>query len=159
MQTTNVTKQMLEFRDFLVHSWKNLDLLMEQHDWESDGSFITDWIQVNWEFLVERELLRKTGFLKSYSYDDFRVTFPDAVATYEIICKPIEHKQLIDDRTGAIIPDVEKLFFGGFENKMEFGYGCYPPFDFITAFTKNKKLYYELPVVNLEFYLTQIGNR
>jgi len=32
---------------------------METHDWDEDGDFTFDWIQANWEFLVERELLGK----------------------------------------------------------------------------------------------------
>ncbi len=36
---------------------------MENHDWEEDGNFIDDWIQMNWEFLIEREILGKGKYL------------------------------------------------------------------------------------------------
>ena len=59
----NVTGQIYLFRDFLVSAWPHLDLMMNNHDWDTDEKFIGEWIQVNWEFLVERELLGKNGIL------------------------------------------------------------------------------------------------
>ena len=69
------------------------DQLMSNHDWDDDGSFIREWLQVNWEFLVERELLEKKGFLKPYTYSNHRITFPNAVATHVIICKANLNKE------------------------------------------------------------------
>ncbi len=153
-----VTAQIIKFRDFLVHSWNDLDLLMANHDWDDDGSFISQWLQVNWEFLVERELLEKKGFLKSYSNLDFRITHRDALPTHEIICSSKENKQLVDDKTQYIIPATTTLVFGGFVKKIQGGYGCYPPFDFVTAFIQNKRQYYRIPVVDIDFYMCPLDS-
>jgi hypothetical protein len=129
---------------------------MEKHDWDDDGSFICEWLQVNWEFLIERELLEKNGFLKSYTYDNFRITHPNAIPTHEIICKPKANKQLIDDKTKAIIPAEKTLGFAGFKRKLERGYGFYPPFDFLTAFTQDRKYFYLFFVPDVEFIMRPI---
>ena len=71
---------------------------MSNHDWDDDGGFIDEWLQVNWEFLVERELLEKKGFLKSYPPRTIALPFPNAVATHVIICKAKPNKQLLDDK-------------------------------------------------------------
>ena len=39
MQMINVTTHLLKFRNFLIDSWTDLDLLMGNHDWDDDGSF------------------------------------------------------------------------------------------------------------------------
>ncbi len=38
---------------------------MEGHDWDCDGGLQVDWIQANWELLVERELLVPVRYLTS----------------------------------------------------------------------------------------------
>ena len=113
-------------------------------------------MQVNWEFLVERELLEKKGFLKTYTFDDFRITQKNAQATHEIICKPKQNKQFVDDRTQVAISSDIKLGFGCFVKKHDIGYGWYPPFDYVTAFTEGKKQMYELPVCDVDFVMCPI---
>lgn len=152
----NVTSQILKFRDFLVHSWPDLDRLMENHDWDEDGAFMLNWLQVNWEFLVKRELLKKNGFLKTYTYSDHRITNPHAVATHEIICRVKSDSLFVDDRTGLMIPKGTKITFGGFIAKLCPGYGCYPPFDYVTIFTAEKKHMYKLALKDVDFFLSPI---
>lgn len=155
----NVTSQILKFRDFLVHSWSDLDRLMENHDWDDDGDFTHEWVQVNWEFLVERELLEKKGFLKSYIFDDYRVTWSGMAPTHEIICKSKSRNELVADQTQLSIPLDTKLQFGGFVTRRNPGYGWYPPFDYITVFTPKKKRMYELAVNDVDFFLCQISEQ
>ena len=59
----DITEHIIKFRNFLTHSWKDLDDIMEFHDWDDDGNFIDDWIQNCWEFLIERELLGKNNLI------------------------------------------------------------------------------------------------
>ncbi len=152
----NVTTHILKFRDFLVHSWPDLDRIMENHDWDDDVGFTDDWLQVNWEFLVERELLVNKGFLKSYTNLSFRITHAAALATHEIICTPKTNKPLINDKTQLAIPEDTVVAFGGFVNKFEGWYGCYPPFDFLTVFKQNKRDYFHISVDSVDFYLCPV---
>ena len=50
-----LTRQIDIFKDFLNAAWPHLEKAMEEHDWD-DGLFIDDWVQMNWEMLIEREL-------------------------------------------------------------------------------------------------------
>ncbi len=152
----NATSQILKFRNFLIHAWQDLDLLMENHDWDDDGRFTQEWIQVNWEFLVERELLRKGEFLTGYSNLNFRVTYPNAVPTYEVICKPKPNHSIVDNDTGEVVPANIKLIFSGLVKKLNPGYGWYPPFDYVTAFTQDKKQMYRLHFKDIDFFLCAI---
>ncbi len=72
----DVTDQILKFRDFFIICWPQLDKFILEHDWDDDVDFIDDWIQVNWEFLVERELLGKEGYLLPLNLGS-RITQPD----------------------------------------------------------------------------------
>ena len=106
--------------------------------------------------MVERELLKNQGFLKTYTYNDCRITSPDASPTHEIICKTKPNKYLTDDRTGLIIPSDQKLGFCGFERKLGSGYGWYPPFDYVTGMTEDRKKYYEFRVDDVDFIMQPI---
>ncbi len=79
----DITHQITHFRDFLVASWPFLDLMMKQHNWEEDGWFSDEWIQVNWEFLVERELLGSTKRLFPLGWSK-RVTDQKSTVTHEV---------------------------------------------------------------------------
>ncbi len=54
----DITQHVEKFRGFLNISWDHVIYnIMEDHDWDEDGDLIDDWMQVNWELLVEREIL------------------------------------------------------------------------------------------------------
>jgi hypothetical protein len=80
-----ITSHILNFRNFLNSSWPLLDALMEVHDWDEDGNFTLDWIQANWEFLIERELLGEGRYLLPIERNN-RITFLDGCVKYEIVC-------------------------------------------------------------------------
>ena len=148
----NVSVQMSKFRDFLNHSWADLDLLMSEHDWDEDGNFTNEWVQVNWEFLVERQLLKNNGFLQTYANSN-RVSNPDALVTNFIVCVPKANEVLYDDKTNIQIPENLKLVFSDFEKKLDVSYGWYPPFDYATVYTEDRKKYFDVPVKSIEFIL------
>lgn len=97
MAMLNVTEHILKFRHFLLSSWNDLDLLMEDHDWDDDVNFTFDWLQVNWEFLVERQLLKKTGFLNTFGILPFsqqRITDENVECTHLIMCASKDGREL-----------------------------------------------------------------
>ena len=73
VSSKRLTKQIELFRQFLVSGWPNLDALMEHHDRNNDMAFSDDWIQTNWEFLVERELLGNGRYVSADGKRVFRV--------------------------------------------------------------------------------------
>ena len=155
---TIVNQQIEQFRQFLIAAWPSLDNLMENHDWDDDGNFLDQWVQVNWEFLVERELLEPNQFLSTFEFVFFgsRLTHPNAKATHAVICKPKEGRFLIDDKTNKPIPDGLKLIFQGLRKKIETAYGLYPPFNFVRLIALENKSIFNVSIHEIDFHLEQI---
>lgn len=151
-----VNKQIEYFRQFLIASWPYVDHLMENHDWDDDGEFIDEWLQVNWEFLVERELLGPNKFLLPFGFGGERVTNTQAIANYMIRCKPKNHSFCIDNKTGVNISKDAQLIFRRFSTKIESTYGLYPPFDYAGLTELDNKKIYFVPVKEIDFYLEEI---
>lgn len=106
----DITSHILNFRNFLNSSWPWLDALMEVHDWDEDGDFTLDWLQVNWEFLVERELLGKDKHLLPLGWNN-RITYSDRRAKYKIVCKFQDNIELRDWIQKKIITVVKSYCF------------------------------------------------
>ena len=156
----NVSEHILKFRRLLIDCWADLDSLMENHDWDNDESFIDEWLQSTWEFLVERQLLQKNGSLRSFGEykTESRVTRKEKIATHEIICIPKKNKTLIDGITNTPINKNIRLAFCVFLKRLPVSYGLYPPFDYAGVFSiKDKKLTrYRIPVDDVDFFLDTI---
>ncbi len=155
MQMTNVTEQILGFRKFLLDSWADLDQLMNNHDWENDDAFIDEWMQVNWEFLVERQLLKKNGVLSPFAlfYNKKRVTNTLTGNKYLIVCKPKHGNFFTDDKTEKKISSEQNLILRTFLKKVDTSYGLYPPFDYAGVVSEDKKNFFYFFVNDIEFFM------
>lgn len=154
-----LNKQIEYFRQFLIAAWPHVDNLMENHDWDDDGEFIDEWLQVNWEFLIEREFLGPNKFLLLFGDAKKRITNTQSEANCMIVCKPKNNSFFIDNKTNDFTHNV-KLRFEGFLNRVEtlYGpsYGLYPPFDFaVLREFENKKFYY-VNIEEIDFYIEEI---
>lgn len=145
---TKLTKQIGYFRSFLLKSWKSIDKLMLNHDWDGDACFIDDWVDMNWGILVGRELFSGENFLSPYfvSVQKIKKLLHECPQfNYWVICKPKKSKSCAEkDVTDSDDP----LIFSGFVSEIKKGvYGLYPPFDYVSAVDKlsNKiyRIYYE----------------
>src|SRR5258708_3964922 len=85
----DVTGHISKFRKFLNTTWPCLDDLMEDHNWDDDLDLIDDWLQVNWQLLVERELLGNHGTLTQFSVThlDPRIISPNKQPNFTIIAR------------------------------------------------------------------------
>lgn len=160
---TNVTNHIIKFQKFMIHCWKDLDDIMDKHDWDNDGTFTNEWLQANWEFLVERQLLKKNGGeLRSFgSYlSELRISRPNASPTHEIICLPKNHTSLYDDKTKEPLPADKRLIFYIFLKKMDGSYGLYPPFNYAGVFTiqGKKRVRHIIAVDSINFFLVKINS-
>lgn len=147
-----VTDQVLKFRDFLISCWGNLDKLMENHDWEDDGKFTREWIQANWEFLVERELLGGKACLSTLEWCD-RITQGKSHKLYGVVCKVPTDYKLRDLLKETLNYENEDLLLFGFRTQTESIFGVYPPFDYAEIRTSNKKKIYVVPLDLCQFHL------
>lgn len=79
------------FANFLSLSW---DQVKKTEVHTQTGSFVIDWLQANWEMLVEGALPPKPIYLEVYGEGadcngaSSRVYHPDAVATHRVVCLP-----------------------------------------------------------------------
>jgi len=62
----DVDKSIRVFIDFLNHSWNAAMPVLRNRDYCSDESSLNDWLQANWEFLVERAILKNGDYLEVY---------------------------------------------------------------------------------------------
>jgi hypothetical protein len=150
----DVTDHILKFRAFLIAVWPSFDQFMMKHDWNDDGNFIDEWLEANWEFLVERELLGNQGLLTAFEspYRCKTIRFMGEEPTYTISAKSDE---IIFDlrRPNVIVPLEENLYFHGFRSMIKFG--LYPPFEVVQLARKNSKETYWVPVDKVRFNLVK----
>ncbi|MCH1430721.1 MAG: hypothetical protein GWP59_08715 [Chlamydiales bacterium] len=156
---TDLTKQIFIFRDFLVASWPYLDDLMDNHDWEDDGWFIQDWLDINWQHLVGREVLGKgNGYITNLSPFSPKSSFMEG-PIYSVIAKSRNNEPLLDLRGKEKILNDDDLRLSGFCTIYEeVGFGLYPPFDIATLTMGNtsKPRQYEVELDKLEFHLKEL---
>ncbi len=62
----NIDNAIRLFSDFLTASWENVIPLLLDRPYTTNESSINDWLQVNWEFLVERKVLPINKYLEIY---------------------------------------------------------------------------------------------
>lgn len=149
---TKLTKQLELFRQFLVSNMPYLNDFMKNHDWDSDMDLTLDWIQVNWELLVERELLGKDKYLTPLSTPlSVRITNKNVNPNYSVVTQIL--KNLPDLKTGKNLPKNTPLRFLGFCSAVKNGFGLYPPFDLADLVLDSTKESFVVPFAELEFYL------
>lgn len=152
----DITGHINTFRGFLNASWPFLDALMKDHDWDDDGGFIGEWLQVNWEFFVERELLGNFGYLTPLSVPihNIRVTKPEANPSYTVLAMP--EKALLDAENQLVVPFDKSLRLFSFITPIRGGFGFYPPFDYANLVVDTEKKLFTVPINELKFYLTKL---
>ena len=125
---------MYNFKNFIELSWPAIDSIeykgLEKQD------FIADWIQANWEILVELPLFKGTSkFLEVYGEGadcdplSSRVWKPQAKPTNAIYIKSKNSTALIDEINGEDIR--EEMLFGKFIAWSDNKYYEAPPFNAI----------------------------
>ncbi len=150
-----VTDQINYFRKFLIAAWPFLDKMMQNHDWDSDMGFTDDWMQANWEFLVERELLGAGNYLYPLRLGKRAVSL-DVQPNYKIICQLKNHIALVDWIKKAENYQNEELLIYSFCAKYQLTFGLYPPFDFVKIGTLDRKKIYVVPFDECTFWLKSI---
>lgn len=131
-----VTKIILNYRKFIENSWEQLLFSQNRIDDEDirDDNY-NDWLQANWEILVET-VICKPGeeFLEVYgdgadcNGDSSRVAFPKKLPTHKICCKHLKKNKSFDllTKTNVEINEFEFHSFVKFKNGE---YNSSPPFN------------------------------
>ncbi len=125
-----------KFAQFVNVSWLDVLPLLKDRSYTNDESSVHDWLQANWELLVERKVLRINQHLDIYGEGaDFngsssRITDSDALPDFSIIVNG-----RVDDEVVDLLSDEKKLirncdFIELISFKNEF-YEKRPPFDHV----------------------------
>ena len=153
----DITHHITLFRKFLNISWDYVVYnLMDQHDWDNDGDLIDDWMQINWELLVGRELLGKELTLTQFSITHLsgNILNPNIEPDFMVIGKP-KDDYIVDVKSSKKIQykGMLRLFLLKTKNPNSNSFSFGPPFEIACLIDiKTEELYHVL-FDNLSFCL------
>ena len=153
-----IKKTIHKFSVFLNKSWEMVSFLLENRLYTSNESSINDWLQVNWELLVEKKILGMNEYLEVYGEGaDFygkssRITDIEALPTHKIVVVIDEGFDILNkENIKGEEYNFEKLV--GFKNDF---YNDSPFFDCVLVLDKwgNERVFYidkvSLKLIKLE---------
>jgi hypothetical protein len=155
----DIDKALRIFSTFLNSSWKSVAPLLIERSYTSDESSIGDWLQVNWEILVEKKVLKQNEYLEIYSDgadyygSSSRMVDIEAKPTHTI--KVFSNGEANDVLNSEIITNKAEFQFErfvGFENGY---YVDQPPFNYALV-SENSGLERVLAIEKIIFLLHQI---
>ena len=129
-----INQAIKRFALFLNASWDVVTPLLLKRDYTTDESSIGDWLQANWEILVEKKNLKQNEYLEVYSDgSDYngassRMNDIEALPTHTLSVFP--NDKAIDILNNEIISGKEEFEFDrlvGFQNGF---YTSHPPFNY-----------------------------
>lgn len=129
----DIDKAIRIFSDFLNKSWGVIIPLLSDRSYTTDESSKSDWLQSNWEILVERKVLQLNEYLEVYGEGaDFngessRITDIESFPTHSVKVLVNNEKDVLNNS------EVESSEYT-FERLVGFRDGFYtdiPPFDFV----------------------------
>lgn len=134
----------INFQYFILACWPQVSLIMEHLNWDENPYFIDEWLQSNWELLVEKQLGSDKVLLPSYGYDpspNSRYTKVGVEPTHRIVCKALNNEK--------------HYHFLKFVSKNGGALAFEPPFDFVAVKNAENKIEY-LKAENVEFFVEPI---
>jgi hypothetical protein len=133
----------LNYRNFLLSSWLSLSETLRDLNWDTDPYFIDEWMQSNWELLVERQVGDEITLLP-YGYD----STPGARYLEK---NKSANRRLIADLD--VQPLHEKSIFLCFTSKTTSGFETAPPFNFAYLESIKTRERFAVPIEGLSFRL------
>ena len=135
----NANEIIKSFSDFLNASWNYVIPLLSERTYTSNEDSINDWMQANWELLVERKILPLNEYLEVYGDGaDFngissRITDIDIAATHYL-------SVFIHHGTDLLTNEKINNSIFSFEKFVGFRAGFYtvaPPFKYVLVLDNN----------------------
>lgn len=144
-----------DYISLLRLSWSSIEQLIST---DSTGSFKDDWLQANWELIVERQLMSSDMYLEVYGDGadcngaSSRVLFPEKIATHSIILKSNSEDEIYDILGESYVDsDDDNIIFQKFVTiKEDDWYYEETPFDKIEALYKDETIVVDFNTVNAE---------
>lgn len=155
----NVNKIINDYRYFLLSSWESFSKFNDGLSHDDIEEKTNNWLQANWEVLVESSLTEINEYLEVYGYGadcngaSSRVCFPNQSPTHKIFCKSLDGDK-VRDVISNDIRDITEMTFDGFMNWNGINYDISPPFDFVLLSDKNEEILVSLS--NIQFDICRI---
>lgn len=145
------------FSRFLNRNWDIIYPLLYDNLYCNQEDFMNDWVQVNWELLVERNVLNINEFLEAYGEGaDF---YSDSSRMTDIKSQPTHFIKVIIPKAIDILNNLEiknKEYkfdrLTGFKNNF---YINQPPFDYVCIDDMGIERVFNLAQVNFEIQETK----
>ncbi|KLT65393.1 hypothetical protein [Pedobacter sp. BMA] len=149
------------FAIFLNHAWRHVDELLIGRAYTTNESSRNDWLQANWEFLVERKVLDLNDFLEVYGDGaDFygassRITDVDSASTVKIVAIPKSGDTVYDVLNDEDVDLSNSVFdrLVGFDNGF---YILEPDFNFVLLFDENIRVERVVRLNDVKFDLDRL---
>jgi hypothetical protein len=152
-----INNEIRAFSDFLNSCWDIVIPLLLGRPYSSDEGSIGDWLQVNWEILVEKKVLHQDEYLEIYGDGaDFygassRMTDIEASPTFSIKVV-LNNEGIIDLLNNELISNLEFAF----DRLVGFKDGFYinaPPFNYVLIQDDSMGIERVLPLRSVKFEL------
>ena len=124
------------FRLFILSAWDTLAFFNENLSADAREESLNNWLQANWELLVETNICKTNEFLEVYGYGadcngaSSRVCYSDKLPTHRVICNPLNDIPVKDEITKEMRV-ITGMTFDGFMNWDGKYYQISPPFDHV----------------------------
>lgn len=160
MKEVNLDMAVRYFAKFVNDSWASVMPLLEDRSYTTNESSIADWLQANWEILVERKVLELNQYLDIYAEGaDFngsssRITDTNAWSNYAVKVKGRfgnEIPDLLNDEQ-VLITDSDFLELVSFKDGF---YHKKPKFEFVLL-EDNIGIERVVPIEEVKFELQEI---
>lgn len=150
-----INKVLEDYISLLWLYWPSIEQLIST---DSTVSFKNNWLQANWELIVERQLGDSDLYLEVYgdgadcNGESSRVLFPDKQATHNITLNSKNEDKIYDLLGESYIDDnFGKIIFQRFVTIKEDGwYYEEPPFDMVEALYRDEVIIIKFAVVHAE---------
>lgn len=159
MKEVDIDIAIRHFAEFMNESWASVMPLLEDRSYTTNESSIADWLQLNWEILVERKVLKLNQYLEVYGEGaDFngassRITDVSALPNYAV--KVRFGKEVYDflNDESVFITNSDFIEFVSFKDGF---YQREPNFEFVLL-EDNSGLERVVPIEEVKFDLEEIG--
>ena len=158
----NIDQAIRLFAKFLDNTWEIVLPSLKNRPYASDDdTSIHDWLQANWELLVELKVLDTDGHLEIYGSGadlngaSSRIVYPDAVGTFKVIAKPKSGDTVLDVLRNEQVT-ISNLTFDELASFNNVFYEFKPPFNFALLTEAGGELPRVVSLGDIEFELLRM---
>lgn len=154
----NINDAVRRFSVFLNLSWDVVYPLLVDRTYTTDNSAVYDWLQANWELLIERKILPLGKYMEIYgdgadfNGDSSRITDLKAIATYSLIVIPLKYPIMDILNNESLTNKTNHLLFERLVGFREGFYCNYPPFNYVLVNDNRRERVFNIEYIKFELF-------